>query len=161
MPRSTPGLVRGRDVRVHRSARIEVWPGASITLGDGCEIGPRARLVANGGALVVGDGARVGTGCTVIAHERVEIEAGAVLGEEVMVLDFDHDTSDVEVPIRRQGLLKAPVRIGAGARIDLRACVLRGVTVGDGAHVLAHSVVSRDIPAAAVAEGVPARVVRV
>lgn len=151
---------RGRDPRVDRTARLEEWPGSEIVLGAGCAIGPRSRLVANGGGtLEVGPRARIGAGCTLVAHERLEIGEDAVLEDEVMALDFDHDIADVEVPIRRQGLLSSPVRIGAGARIGLRACVLRGVHVGAGARVLEHAVVTHDVAPGAVVGGVPARVV--
>ena len=54
----------------------------------------------------------------------------------------------------------AAVRIGRGAWIGFEACVLPGVTVGDGAVIGARSVVAADVPAFAVVAGNPARVVR-
>jgi maltose O-acetyltransferase len=48
--------------------------------------------------------------------------------------------------------------IGEGATIASSAGVLRGVTVGDAAHVAVRAVVTHDVPAGARAEGVPARV---
>ncbi len=50
--------------------------------------------------------------------------------------------------------------IGHEAYIGIGSFVKRGVRVGDGATVGAHSVVTRDIPAYAVAVGSPARVLR-
>ncbi|MEI3479544.1 MAG: hypothetical protein V8Q84_11165 [Bilophila sp.] len=43
----------------------------------------------------------------------------------------------------------------------INSLILKGVTIGDGAIVAAGSVVVRDVPAHAVAAGVPARVVKV
>jgi acetyltransferase-like isoleucine patch superfamily enzyme len=50
-----------------------------------------------------------------------------------------------------------PVRIGRGVRLGAGVIVLRGATIGDGARVAAHSVVSRVVPPGAFASGVPAR----
>lgn len=157
-PLDQPGITAGAGIRVARGARIEAWPGSELVFGDGCEIGPDSRVVANGGGRVeLAAGVVLGTGCAVIAHDLVRIGTRTVLEDGVVVLDFDHDIADVETPIRRQGLLMAPVHIGPDARIGVRACVLRGVTVGAGAVVGPHAVVTRDVPAGCSVEGIPAR----
>ena len=51
-----------------------------------------------------------------------------------------------------------PPSFGHGARVGSGATILAGVTVGDHALIGAGSVVTKDIPAGAVAYGVPARV---
>ena len=40
------------------------------------------------------------------------------------------------------------------------ACVMTGVTIGDGAIIGANSVVTHDVPAYAVAAGVPAKIIK-
>jgi acetyltransferase-like isoleucine patch superfamily enzyme len=50
--------------------------------------------------------------------------------------------------------------IGDGAWLGYRVTVLQNVTIGAGAVIAAGSVVSRDIPANAIAAGVPAKVLR-
>jgi acetyltransferase-like isoleucine patch superfamily enzyme len=45
-----------------------------------------------------------------------------------------------------------------GAKVGSGACILAGVTIGAGALVGAGSVVTRDVPADAVAYGAPARI---
>lgn len=51
-----------------------------------------------------------------------------------------------------------PTRIGHDVWIGTNAVILQGVTVGDGAVVGAGAVVTKDIPAYAIAVGLPARV---
>lgn len=54
----------------------------------------------------------------------------------------------------------APVVLKCNCRIGTHSTVMPGVTIGENAVVGAHSFVNRDIPANALAYGVPARVVR-
>jgi acetyltransferase-like isoleucine patch superfamily enzyme len=145
--------------RLGRGVRFDLAPGALLSLGDGCRVGARCRFhVGAGAAVTIGPAASLGERCVVAAHERIEIGAGARLGDEVVLIDFDHDVGDVERPVREQPLLTAPVVIGERALIGASAGVLRGVAVGAGARVGVRAVVTHDVPPGARAEGTPARV---
>ena len=72
--------------------------------------------------------------------------------------------SDPTKPIRDRDMLGAvfaPVRIKRGAWIAVGAIILPGVTIGENAVVAAGAVVTRDIPANAIAGGIPAKVIRI
>jgi acetyltransferase-like isoleucine patch superfamily enzyme len=145
-------------VSVGPRVRFDVAPGGRVVLGAGSRVGRLCRFHVGPGAVVrVGPGAELGDRCVVSSHASVEIGERAVLGDEVVLIDFDHDVSDVERPIRFQPLLSAPVRIGAGAVLGPGASVLRGATVGARAVVEARAVVTGDLPEGAHARGVPAR----
>lgn len=66
----------------------------------------------------------------------------------------------VSEPVITTDLEIKPVRIGAGADIGTNATILPGVSIGEGAIIGAGAVVTTNIPAYAVAAGVPARVLR-
>jgi acetyltransferase-like isoleucine patch superfamily enzyme len=150
--------VAGRP-RLGHGVRFDLAPGAIVALGDGCRIGERCRFhVGAGAAVTISADARLGERCVIAAHERVEIGAGARLGDEVVLIDFDHDVGDVERPVREQRLLTAPVVIGERAVVGTAAGVLRGVTVGAGARVGVRAVVTHDVPPGGRADGAPARV---
>lgn len=71
--------------------------------------------------------------------------------------------SDPTKPIRDLGMLDAvfaPVRVKRGAWIAIGATILPGVTIGENAIVAAGAVVTKDIPANALAGGIPAKVIR-
>jgi acetyltransferase-like isoleucine patch superfamily enzyme len=139
-----------------RGVKLDVARGARLELGDGCAIGAGSRLHVRGGTVRIGAGAVLGERVTLAAHSGIDIGEGAVLGDEAVVVDFDHRYDDVEVPVRLQGVVGSPVVIGAGARIGARAAIQRGVTVGDGAQVAALSVVTRAVPPGSRVGGVPA-----
>ncbi len=102
----------------------------------------------------------VGQDCTISAYQRVSIGEQCVIADRAMFIDFDHNVTDREQPIRLQGIYKRDVVVGSNVWIGYGAQILRGVTVGDNAIIGASSVVTRDIPANAVAVGSPARVIR-
>jgi acetyltransferase-like isoleucine patch superfamily enzyme len=78
----------------------------------------------------------------------------------VSIRDYDHRFADLAVPVRLQGLITAPVVIGNNVWLGSKVSVLRGVRIGDNAIIGAGAVVTHDIPANAIAAGVPARVLR-
>jgi acetyltransferase-like isoleucine patch superfamily enzyme len=137
--------------------QLEVLHGGELILGDRCQIGDRTRIVVQGGRVEVGAGAVLGERCTIVAHELVTIGAGAWLQDGAVMVDFDHVVDDVELPIRSQPLVTAPIVIGERVRVGLGAAVLRGVRVGAGAVVGPHAVVTRDVAAGVTVGGVPAR----
>jgi acetyltransferase-like isoleucine patch superfamily enzyme len=153
----TRGRVRaGRGVRVGRGVRFDVAAGGTLVLGAGVAVGERTRFDI-AGDVRIGAGTRLGPRCRIAARERITIGARCVLGDEVVVLDFDHETADVERPVRLQGLLTSPVTVGDGACLDDAVVVLRGAEVGAGARVTTRSVVTAAVAAGATATGVPAR----
>ena len=79
--------------------------------------------------------------------------------DDVYIADSYHDYRDTSLPIIGQGMSEAgPVKIERGAFLGLRATILQGVTIGEGAYVGADTVVTSDVPARCVLVGNPARV---
>ncbi|HWI74939.1 MAG TPA: acyltransferase [Baekduia sp.] len=142
---------------VGRDVIFDVARGGRLVLHAGVVLGDRCRLhVGDGATVEIGAGTRLGERCVVTAHEHVTLGAGCLLADEVVLVDGDPRFDDVERPVREQGVVTAPVKVGDGVRIGPGAAVLRGVTVGDGASVGALAVLTQDVAAGAVVDGVPA-----
>jgi acetyltransferase-like isoleucine patch superfamily enzyme len=139
-----------------RGVVVQVAPGARLEIGAGAAIGAGTRLHVRAGTVRIGERAVLGERCMLAAHAGIDIGDDAVLGDETVVIDFEHRYEDAEVPVRHQGIAAAPVVIGAGVLIGPRAAIERGVTVGERAEVGPLSVVRRAVPPGARVGGVPA-----
>ena len=153
--------LRGRFVAIGRACEISIARSASVSIGSRVRFLRFSTLhVHERAELCVGDGVSFSPGCTVCVHERVEIGAGSTFGEGVSIHDEDHVHEPFDVPLSARGFVTAPVIIGRNVWVGAKATILKGVTIGDDAVIGAGAVVTRDIPARAVAVGVPARVIR-
>lgn len=129
-----------------------------IRIGSGVFVGRNSILSCKNGDIELADGANIGFNCEVFSASRVRIGAGTLLAAYTYVIGGDHDFSDPSKSILEQGRKSDGVQIGEGAWIGAGAKVLDGVTIGDKAIIGAGAVVTRDVPAQAVAVGIPAKV---
>ena len=132
---------------------------AGITIGPGTFIGRNTILSCKNGDIVLGEGANIGFNCEIFSAARVELGARALLAAYCYVIGGDHDWKDAGRPVLEQGRRAAGVTVGAGAWLGAGAKVLDGTTIGADAIVGAGAVVTSDVPASAIAVGVPARIV--
>jgi acetyltransferase-like isoleucine patch superfamily enzyme len=127
------GTVEAENCAFFSGVRLECWPGARISIGNGTYLNRNTEIVA---------------------AQSVTIGRDCKIARDVIIMDTDQH----ELP--GSGMVAKPVHIGDHVWIGSRAIVLKGVTIGAGAVVAAGSVVTKDVPARAVVAGIPARVVR-
>jgi hypothetical protein len=156
-----PDVVTEGMVFLGRRVEIVARPGyGRIVLGRWVHVGDDTRLRAHEGTLRVGDKVVFGRDDTVNCYIDVEIGARTLFADWVYITDFDHRFDDLDSPIKDQGIVKSPVRIGPDCWVGVRVSILRGTVVGHGCVLAAHALVRDEIPDLAVAGGVPARVLR-
>jgi acetyltransferase-like isoleucine patch superfamily enzyme len=131
-----------------------------LVIGKFAHIGDHTALRAHEGTLRIGDKAVLGARVTVNSYLHVEIGATSLIGDDAYICDFDHRYGRLDQPIKDQGIVKAPVRIGRDVWLGTKATVLRGVDIGEGSVIGAGSVITRDLPPYSVAAGAPARVLK-
>jgi acetyltransferase-like isoleucine patch superfamily enzyme len=135
----------GRDVIIHEHAWISV-----VAAVEG--ITPQLRI---------GDGTHIDRLIHLACVGEVEIGPMGLIGERLLITDMYHDYEDVTRPIIEQPSARPrAVKIGGGVLINPGVSILPGVTIGKNSVIGAGAVVTRDVPAFAVAVGNPARVVR-
>src|SRR6266536_4178757 len=124
---------------------------AAILMGQHVQM---AGVRSSGQKVSIGKGTVINHGCLLyttgglVIGENVSISAGAWL------VTGTHDMNDPLFPDRYM-----PITIGNYAWIGTRATILAGVTIGEGAVIMAGAVVTRDVPPYAVVGGIPARFV--
>ena len=152
---ATDGMVFfGRSLELQIGRRGQIRFGRLVWIGDGTKIRCHEGVVEIGAKTVFGQE------CTISAYHRVRIGEQCVIADRAMFIDFDHGVTEVERPIRQQGIYKRDTIVGSNVWVGYGACVLRGVRVGDNAVIGTNAVVTRDVPANAVVGGVPAKVLR-
>ncbi len=159
--------LRNRDVVtegfVFLGKRVEVGTRRGygrIVLGRWVHLGDDNKLRAHEGTLRIGDKAVLGRDNVVNCYLDIEIGAATLVADWVYICDFDHRTDDLARPIKDQGLVKTPVRIGPDCWVGTKATVLRGSMIGRGCVLAAHTVVRGDVPDFSVVAGMPGRVVK-
>lgn len=156
-----PDVVTLGMVFLGRRVEIEARRGyGRVVLGRWVHVGDGTALRAHEGTLRVGDKVVFGRYDTVNCYLDIEIGARTLLADWVYVTDFDHRVEDPDMPIKDQGIVKSPVRIGPDCWLGVRVSVLRGTVVGRGCVLAAHAVVRGGVPDRCVAGGVPARVLK-
>jgi len=156
-----PEVVLRGMVFLGRNVEIEARRGyGRLEIGRWVHIGDGNSLRCHEGSMRIGDKVVLGRHNTLNCYLDVEVGAASIIADWVYVTDFDHRTEDVHVPIKDQGIVKSPVRIGPDTWIGVKASVLRGSRVGTGCVLGAHAVVRGDVPDHSIAVGAPARVVR-
>jgi acetyltransferase-like isoleucine patch superfamily enzyme len=132
---------------------------ARLQLGPWCWIGAGNKLRVHEGNLRLGPKVVLGGNNVVNAYLDVEIGENALLGDWIYVTDFDHDYAQPHVPIRKQGLVKTPVRIGEDVWVGEKASVLRGADIGAGSVIGSQTFVRDRIPPFSIVVGSPGRVI--
>jgi len=152
----------GKGCRVGRGFHFTASDGATVRFGQGCILGRDITIELNGGSarLDVGAHTLLGDRCTISVGAHVRIGSDCLIAEMVTIRDHDHRFARSDMPFRLQGSFVRSVLIGSNVWLGSKVTVTKGVSIGDNVVVGAGAVVTRDIPANAVAVGVPARAVR-
>ncbi|MFC5381920.1 acyltransferase [Aquipuribacter nitratireducens] len=131
-------LIAGPGLRM--SPSVSLRNAQRIALGREVHVGERSSLWAGDstGRIVLGD------------H--------CLLAPEVFITASNYGTV-WGAPVMQQPKQERDVIVGADVWLGVRAVLLPGVRVGDGAVVAAGSVVTRAVPSGAIVAGAPARVI--
>jgi acetyltransferase-like isoleucine patch superfamily enzyme len=140
--------------------RLEIGRNATLRVGRWAWIGHGSKIRVHEGEVSIGAKTVLGQDCTISAYQHVSIGRECIIADRVMLIDFDHGVTEVDRPIRLQGIYKRDVRVGHNVWMGFGSCVLRGVSIGENSIVGTSSVCTKDVPANAVVGGVPARLIR-
>lgn len=158
-----PRVSFGSDTRVGRWVVLRPREGSRrgiIRVGRGCEIQDGARLETWGGSIELQENTFVGPYVVIYGHGGVRIGKGCLISMHCRILSSNHTIPPIGVNIRSMSDVAMPTVIEDDVWLGAGATVLAGVRLHQGAIIGAGAVVTHDIPANAIAVGVPARVIR-
>jgi acetyltransferase-like isoleucine patch superfamily enzyme len=132
----------------------------TFEIGDSVFIGTQTYIQGRfDGRCIIGNHVWIGPQSYFDARDLI-IEDFVGWGPGAKVLGSTHTGLPVNVPIIQTDLHIKPVKIEAWADVGTNATILPGVTIGRGSIIGAGAVVDKDVPAFAVAAGIPAKIIR-
>jgi putative colanic acid biosynthesis acetyltransferase WcaF len=134
----------GLRMRAYRSAGVRFEDVTCTTIMLGAEVWAPSEVTI--GARTI-----VGRRCIVDARGGVTIGRDVNIGSDTIFMTAKHEVQDPDFVASY-----APIEIGDRVWIALRATILGGVTIGEGAVVAAGAVVTRDVAPFAIVAGTPA-----
>ena len=96
------------------------------------------------GKVILHNGVFINNSCSFNCMERIEIEAGTMMGEGVRF--YDHDHIYTTETIEKWQWTTAPIRVGRDCWIGSNVTILKGVTIGDNTIIGAGCLIRNDIP---------------
>lgn len=141
---SKKGIVIGNNFSLGRNSIIECT-GVIRELGEELVIGKNVGIAANAfiamrGKITIGDDTIIGPGVSIHAE--------------------NHNFSNLEIPIRKQGATRKGINIGKDCWIGSKVVILDGVNIGNHAIIAAGAVVTKDVPDYAIVGGMPAKIIK-
>ena len=160
---------------ININGRVHIAGNGRISIGIGTRMnsGPRrnpiggdtrtALICQPGGVIEIGANCRL-SNCTLVAKNKVVLEAEVMVGGGVKIYDTDFHNIDPTLRLaERPGAchgISRPVLIRRNAFIGAHSIILKGVTVGKNSVVGAGSVVTQNIPDNEIWAGNPAKLLR-
>lgn len=172
------GVQFGRNLVLRHPGKMHVGGGTAIdddclldargTTEGGFVIGERV-LIARAcliqskndtGTIEIGDETNIGGQTTLSSSGGIRLGRYVNVAGQCYIGGGRYHTQRLDVPMMKQGVYsRGPVLIGDDVWLGAGARVIDGVAIGQGAVIGAGAVVTKDVPAYAIAAGVPARVV--
>lgn len=167
-------IFTGDGQRFGISSRVKLNEGAkpsNIELQDHVEMyGTLTAL--HKGRIIMHPWSKIGAGSSIISVNCVEIGRDTAIADGVTIVDnnfhptnpddrrYMRHTPHDSIERQAHNSANAPIVIGENVLVGSNARICKGVTIGDNAIIAACAVVTKDVPANAIAAGNPAKIVK-
>ncbi|MGM9812026.1 MAG: acyltransferase [Muribaculaceae bacterium] len=139
-----------------------------IILNEKAQVMPYSMIVSlDDGIIEVGEGTTISMFSRIASLGHVKFGKYVGMGPNCFIADFNHEYTDITMPIKQQGLRHAPtadktpnVEIGDGSWIGTHVVIAGNIKIGKHSVIGANSMVTHDIPDYCVAVGAPARIIK-
>jgi len=153
-------LVMGRFSMINALCKSGVKIGDNFMLGEYAIIECTGVLSDMGEGLIIGNNVAINHYCFLGVRGYIEIGDNVIFGPRVSVFSENHNYSNLELPIKQQGVTRKNTKICDDVWIGSHSSIMAGVTLGKGSIIASGSVVTKDVPAMTVVGGIPAKVIK-
>ena len=156
----------GKFLKIGQGAYLSALTNKSISLGNNVSIGAFSRIVVSttlnnlAGYIKIGNNVGLGEFAYLGGAAGLEIQNDCIIGQYFSCHPENHNYTNLEIPIRLQGVSHQGIKIENNCWIGSKVTILDGVTIGTGSVIAAGSVVTKSFPANCVIAGVPAKLIK-
>ena len=161
-----PKIKWGKFLKLGKGVYISALGKKGVTLGNHVSIGDYSRIIVSttlnhlGEFIKIGNNVGIGEFAYLGGAGGLEIGKDCIIGQYLSCHPENHNYSDLELPIRFQGVSRQGIKIGQNCWIGSKVTVLDGVKIGDGCIIAAGAVVTKSFPANSIIGGVPAKLIK-
>lgn len=140
---------------------VEITGWKNISLGADVCIEKHCSLLCEGGELHMGKSCYLNKNVRIVSGGGAPVKMGTyvMVGPNVVIDTSRHVSDKLDVPMKEQGLVHAPITIGDDVWIGANVVITSGVGIGRGSIIGAGAVVTRDVENYAIVGGVPAQII--
>jgi len=150
----------GNNVKFEEYSEIQGLSLKGIIMGDNVTIGKYTMIRPSGyygtdigQGFTIGNNSSLGPYCYIGCSGHITIGENVMFGPRISLFAENHNFSDVDIPMKEQGVTQKGITIEDNCWIGSGATILDGVTIGTGSIIGSGTVVSKSVPAYSVVVG--------
>lgn len=140
---------------IYKKSMLKLMDNSKFKFSNDLDIHTGAYISVDKNASLEIKGGYINNDVRIYCFNSIKIGDKVAIAEDVIIRDSDNHPINGDYEN-----VSKPIVIGDKVWIGMRATILKGVTIGDGAIIAAGALVNKDVPAGALVGGVPAKVLK-
>lgn len=157
----------GRGVTIDDGAFLDALSTNGVVMGDNVSVGKNTAIECTGSlkllghGMLVGDNVGLGRDCFYGCAGGIRIGDDTIIGNYVSFHSENHNSTDLQIPIRLQGVNHKGIVVGNNCWLGAKATILDGAIIHDGCIIAAGCLVTAgEYLSNGIYGGVPAKLIK-